>query len=248
MVKKPKHRWEQFWAAHKRKYKVFAGIIALLGTVGGTYKTWAPYFHEWFTPEFKVEFHMTWNYEGSQPPMTTPFRSVNTNACGEEAFDEVVYAEIVNNHNHSAIIHSIAISIEDWTGWHDATLIQSSTPLVFIPDRGRCSASGASGTGCYYEFGDNREYRLDSVLPRITLEPKQSIRGYFLTKWDSYVNPKKIIAYRVHTIDDEKEKSDVTIDGPNASSHKNDTIYVAYTTHPIAWTPRCQDIPQTAEK
>jgi hypothetical protein len=168
--------------------------------------------------------------------------------CGDDPFDEILYAEVRNNHAHPATLRTITISVKDWAGWHLGTNIESTTPLVFLPDRNQCEPSALEGTGCYWVLGDNREYRLDSALPRITLPPGQVVTGYFELKWDSIVAPTKISAYRAVTIDADGETSTTEIDPPTAPSHKHDEPYIANHRHQIGWKPDCSKVPLDASR
>lgn len=240
--------WEKLSAKHKKKYGIVIGTIAFFGTVGGFYKTWSAYYHEWFTPEFSIEFHKSWDSLGIGRAMSTPYHSSKTGSCEDDVIDEVLYAKVRNNHSHPATLRSITISVSDWSGWHKGTTIKSPTQLVFMPDRTQCEPSPMPGEGCYYQFGDNREMLLDSALPRITLPPGQVITGYFEMKWDGLVDPQKITAYRAVTIDDNKEERETPIEPPEGPGHKDDEIFVAYHRHPIGWTPDCRTIPMEAER
>jgi hypothetical protein len=246
--RKQKQNWiQRYYNRHKKKVKVIGSIIGVVSLIGSTYKTWAPYIHEWLTPEFSIEIHKTWNYENSVPPMTTPYRSVK-GPCGDDAFDELVYAQVRNNHAHPATLRSISFTVKDWAGWHKGTTIRSQTPLVFIPDRTQCVESATPGEGCYFQVGGNREYRLDSALPRMTLPPGQVVTGFVELRWDSVVDPSRISAYRAATVDVDKETSQVEIEPPTAPSHENDEISVPYDRYPIGWKPDCERITADAER
>jgi hypothetical protein len=88
--KKKRFRW--------KKLGVISGAITIAGLLG-TYKAWSSFIHEHFTSEFAIEFHKTWNFENSRPAMTTPYRNSQTHECGNEPFDEVIYAEVKTTTN-----------------------------------------------------------------------------------------------------------------------------------------------------
>jgi hypothetical protein len=181
--------------------------------------------------------------------MTTPFRSKKTGECGTDKVDELAFVEVRNNHRNPAIVRSISLSEEDWSGWHKGSLVGALPPVFVSFPQTECRMAGTSATGgksCYVLLNG---YRLDDELPRHPLAPKDTVSGYLLIQWDRFVYGSQTKRYGAVLVDDKKNRTELTnIEPSTAPSHKDDLIEADHTVKPLGWEPECQKIMADADR